>query len=182
MQTSTIAAAVVIAAVIAIALKLKGQGTKPVKGERFIPRQPVTTQEQKMFWRLTEAFPAPDTAIHCQMAFSALVTAPKGTPRGRFDKKRADFVLTDKAFKVTAIIELDDSTHKGREEADEDRAGILINAGYRLQRYKSIPSVNELHRDLPDIAKSDEKLTEALAIVAQYKAASEQAKATPIKN
>jgi hypothetical protein len=169
-STTLITIGIVVIALIGIVLKLKNQKRVSQSKRNFEPRQPVTEREQTMFWRLTEAFPQPQTTIHCEMSFGALLNAPEGMYRGSFDRKKADFVLTNKGFKVIAIIELDDSTHRGREKEDQQREQMLTGAGYRVLRYKTIPSVEELHRDLPDIAQSDEKLLAALAIVAKYKA------------
>jgi very-short-patch-repair endonuclease len=112
---------------------------------------PLTKNEQPMFFRLVEAFP--DQIVLAQVAFSALVTTKDRATRNTFDRKIADFVICNKAFEVQAIIELDDSSHKGRELQDEKRISPLIQAGYKVLRYKMVPNIETLQKDLVILVK-----------------------------
>ena len=114
----------------------------------FGPKQLVTPHEQGMYWRLVNAFPAPEYIVLTQVSFGALLTAHDGASRYSFSQKRADFVLTNKHFKVLAMIELDDSSHKGRERQDSHRDAMLIEAGYKVLRYPRIPEIKQLLVDL----------------------------------
>lgn len=136
----------VLAAAAFIALKMPKNG-KAKKGT-FGPKPIATANEQKMFWRLVTAFPAPEYVVLTQVAFGAMLTAKGGASRNSFDRKIADFVVTNKGFKVLAAIELDDSSHKGKEEKDADRDAILIEAGYKVLRYATIPEIEKLQSDL----------------------------------
>jgi very-short-patch-repair endonuclease len=75
-----------------------------------------------------------------------LVTARDLATRSTFNRKVADFVLASKAFEVIAVIELDDASHRGREEHDSRRDLILDRAGYRVLRFKNVPNVDEVQR------------------------------------
>lgn len=128
-------------------LKGKGQGRTKEKGF-FEAKELATANEQGMFWRLVGALPMPEYVVLTQVSFGALLMAKDGASRYSFAQKRADFVVCNKGFKVLAVIELDDSSHKGNEQKDNDRDAMLIEAGYRVLRYKRIPEVAKLRADI----------------------------------
>jgi very-short-patch-repair endonuclease len=107
-------------------------------------RKLLTDREQPMFHRLQQAFP--EYFVLTQVAFSALITAKDMPTRATFNRKVADFVLTNKAFEVVAVIELDDASHRGREEHDSRRDSLLERAGYRVLRFKKVPDVDAVQR------------------------------------
>lgn len=114
-------------------------------------RKLLTDREQPMFHRLQQAFP--EYFVLTQVAFSALITAKEMPTRATFNRKVADFVLTNKAFEVIAVIELDDASHRGREEHDSRRDSLLERAGYRVLRFKHVPDVDAVQRAVrPPIA------------------------------
>lgn len=137
---------IVIAIAIQLIAKSKGLG-KAAKGE-FVKRAVATTNEQGMFWRLVECFPQPEYVVLTQVSFGALLNARNGASRYSFSQKRADFVLLDKSFKVLAVIELDDNSHKGREDNDMKRDAMLTQAGYKVVRYTRTPDKEKLLADL----------------------------------
>ncbi|AZP12368.1 DUF2726 domain-containing protein [Undibacterium parvum] len=129
-------------AIAIIAKKLKAKtATALIKA-----KIPLTKNEQPMFFRLVEAFP--DQIVLAQVAFSALVTTKERAARNTFDRKVADFVICNKAFEVQAVIELDDASHKGRELQDEKRIASLLQAGHKVLRYKTVPNIETLQKDL----------------------------------
>lgn len=141
----------VICAVLAeLAKKSKIGKKKEASGIRMLDpikaAVPLTVNEQPMYFRLVEAFPQYVTLA--QVAFSALLSCNDTATRNRFDRKRADFVLCTKAFNVVAVIELDDSSHWGREKEDADRDKLLKDVGYWVLRYKQVPDVAVLQRDI----------------------------------
>lgn len=107
--------------------------------------EPLTKHEQAMFFRLQEALP--NLVVLSQVSFGALLKARARATRNTFDRKRADFVICDRSLKVVAVIELDDSSHEGREKEDADRDALLTQAGYRVLRYKGVPSAERLQAD-----------------------------------
>jgi len=141
MKTVLIAlAALAVLALIAVAAVF---GKKPQKSKSPISKKDLLTKnEQPMYFRLVEAMP--EHIVLAQVAFSALLKTSTSAMRNRFDRKVADFVICDKTFKVIACIELDDSSHKGRERQDGERDRMLIEAGYRVIRYKKVPNVDEV--------------------------------------
>ena len=122
----------------------KGRAPRGSFGKRSL----ATANEQAMYWRLVECFPQPEHVVLAQVSFGALLTAKEGASRYSFSQKRADFVLADKSFKVLAVIELDDSSHKGRELQDGQRDDMLIQAGYKVLRYPRIPDAAKLRSDM----------------------------------
>lgn len=144
MKTSTQVWPWVLFAVVALVLvqiaiqSLRGGRGGKAKGQ-IRARKLLTDREQAMFHRLQQAFP--ESIVLAQIAFSALITAKDLPTRATFNRKVADFVLTNKAFEVLAVIELDDASHRGREDHDNQRDSLLERAGYRVMRFKNVPDV-----------------------------------------
>lgn len=128
-----------------VGLLMKKTGNKKGTGKIFA-KELLTKNEQPMYFRLVEALP--EHVVLAQVSFSALLTTRDMTARNRFDRKIADFVICTKAFKVIAAIELDDSSHNGRESKDAERDQLLTNAGYRVLRYKRVPDIDKLRADI----------------------------------
>jgi len=139
--------ALAVLAIAALLIAIKGKAGGRGKKGTFAARTLATANEQKMFWRLVEAFPAPEYLVLPQVSFGALLTAKGGASRYSFSQKRADFVLASKGFKVIAIIELDDNSHNGRGTEDASRDAMLTEAGYRVLRYTGIPDATRLLSD-----------------------------------
>ncbi|WP_448760960.1 DUF2726 domain-containing protein [Acinetobacter tandoii] len=116
------------------------------KRQQFYQKPLITAFEQKMFIRLNEALP--EHHILAQVAFSALITSHHFKIRQQFNRKVTDFVVLNRDMKVIAIVELDDPSHIGKEDEDQQRDAMLTEAGYTVFRYTSIPSARELRKDL----------------------------------
>ncbi|WP_151867797.1 DUF2726 domain-containing protein [Acinetobacter soli] len=135
---------IVFGAVVFVLAAQKGKkGTRernPIKGKRIL-----TMNEQPTFFRLREALP--EHIVLAQVAFSAFMTA-KGFPtRNLFSQKVADFVVLDKSLNIIAIVELDDSSHNGKEGRDADRDALVAEAGFRVIRYKRTPDFAQVQKD-----------------------------------
>jgi len=135
---------IIILAILSILKKGESKGgngkRNPIKGKRII-----TMNEQPTFMKLKEALP--EHIILAQVAFSAFMTAQGYTTRNLFNRKVADFVVLDKAFNLVAIVELDDSSHKGKEKIDAERDALIREAGFRVVRYKRTPELAQIHAD-----------------------------------
>jgi len=135
---------IIILAILSILKKEGNNGgngkRNPIKGKRII-----TMNEQPTFMKLREALP--EHIILAQVAFSAFMTAQGYTTRNLFNRKVADFVVLDKAFNLVAIVELDDSSHKGKEKIDAERDALIREAGFRVVRYKRTPELAQIHAD-----------------------------------
>lgn len=136
-----IVAVLIAAAVVGELAKKQALGS----AERPKRRWPLTKNEAAMYNRLVQVLP--DKVIFAQVSFGALLTARGRATRNRFDRKIADFVVCDKALQVLAVIELDDSSHRGRESKDAARDKLLIDAGYRVLRYPRIPNAEKVLAD-----------------------------------
>ena len=130
--------AIALVLVVAIAIKAKGTGAGSIQTKAKLV---LTKHEQAMYWRLRETFP--EAVVLAQVAFSSLITSAR-EHRNRYSQKTADFVLLERSMRVIAVIELDDSSHKGREHADAKRAALLETAGYRVVRFPRIPDIEAL--------------------------------------
>jgi len=123
---------------------------RPLNLDHIARNRLVTENECEFFQRLRTALP--HYHICTQVAFSALLKPASGITNseyfsilGRYSRKRADFVVCEPAtMDVIAIIELDDRTH--RKKDDDQRDELLHAAGYSIYRYPSHqkPSVEEL--------------------------------------
>ena len=115
--------------------------------KKYLPKRIITAYESRMYVRLKEAFPA--YHVLAQVAFSALITSHQLKIRNQFNRKVTDFVLLDASLRAIVIIELDDPTHLYKIKEDQFRDYMLNEAGYRVIRYTSIPSINQLQKDIP---------------------------------
>ncbi|MFZ3002139.1 MAG: DUF2726 domain-containing protein [Undibacterium umbellatum] len=115
----------------------------------------LSLRERPMYAQLVRAFPG--HVILAQVSFNALLETDDRATRNRYERKIADFVICTKAFGAIAIVELDDSSHDGREKADAVRDSFLTAAGYPVFRYRTIPEISRLHQDItPEAAKFDD--------------------------
>ena len=144
MQWFPILLLVLAAIVFALRLVLDRMG-----GAKFKLKSPLlSAPEQELFRRLVVALP--DHVVLAQVAFSQMIDVAGGSERENFRKrltarqKVADFVVCDKAFGVTAVIELDDSSHS--RARDQKRDAIVSEAGARTIRWRvsKLPTREEI--------------------------------------
>lgn len=136
-----IAGLLIVLMVVAAITQKGGAGSSEKPRRRWL----LTKNEAAMYNRLLQALP--DKVILAQVSFGALLTARSTATRNRFDRKIADFVVCDKALQVLAVIELDDSSHRGKESRDAARDKLLQNAGYRVIRYPRVPDSEKVRAD-----------------------------------
>lgn len=106
----------------------------------------ISYHEKTMFKELRES--VPECYIFVQVCLGAFLrTSSQGT-RNKFDSKIADYVVTNDRFEVLAVIELDDSSHKGKEKQDAERDAMISEAGYKVLRYPFVPSRHQLRVDI----------------------------------
>lgn len=142
---------VLLAAVIKAVAPVRG---KKKKGPLFA-KMPLSKNEQPMYFRLVEAFP--NDVVLTQVSFNALVDRKikHWSERSDFNRLSADFVVCTKAFEVRAIIELDDSSHKNRIQQDANRDALLVEAGYKVLRYKRMPETAQVQNDIGQVQSID---------------------------
>ena len=72
---------------------------------------------------------------------------------GKIAQKSVDYVICKKDMTVTLAIELDDGSHKGREQADADKSKALEDAGVTLIRWhvKGMPDVEQIKRQVAEV-------------------------------
>ncbi|MDO8416495.1 MAG: DUF2726 domain-containing protein [Agitococcus sp.] len=125
----------------------------------FFPKPVLTPNEIQFFKTLQIALP--QYIVLAQVAMGALLTArqpAKGENafkyRGKFSQKIVDFVVLDTRCQVITLIELDDSTHDRKKDADRD--AITAEAGYPTIRYqsKNKPSTAKILQDVLPFVKN----------------------------
>lgn len=142
---------VIVVAIIAFILFAKSnknnenqQSTKnhsPIK-----PSYIMTAHEKTMFGEIMQA--VPECFIFPQVSLGAILRTSSQATRNKFNRKIADFVITDRAFNILAIIELDDKSHDGKEQKDAERDAMLKEAGYKVLRYRVMPNKQQLRNDI----------------------------------
>lgn len=120
------------------------QGKAPPEKPRMKPL--LTPREREMFNLLTKTFPG--SAVLAQVSGGALLKASTKGVRNKFDRKQIDFALLRPDLTVLALIELDDSSHKGKEADDAARDEMFLQAGYSVLRVANIPSSEVSLRDM----------------------------------
>lgn len=132
-------------AAVAIML-IKRQRLLQHRGAHSIrPRCVINTHEQPTFLRLKKALP--DCYILAQVSHATLVSALSASIRDKINQNHADFVVLDHKFKVVAIIDLDDASHKGALERSTARNKYLLQAGYRVITYTATPDIELIKAD-----------------------------------
>ena len=68
--------------------------------------------------------------------------------RGRYKARRSDFALMDRNGSVVLVIEIDDASHRGREEKDAARDSVVGMAGVNTLRVPGgrLPDTTEMRR------------------------------------
>lgn len=138
---------IVLALFIIALVILGGKEKKPKQQHTPIYSKAILTRRELQFFSvLQEALP--QVYIFPQVSFSAILNTKGFYTRSQFNRKIADFVLCDSNLKIVAIIELDDSSHKGREKQDAARDAMLNEAGYPVLRYAQIPLSAQIRKDM----------------------------------
>ncbi|HAS6629936.1 DUF2726 domain-containing protein [Vibrio parahaemolyticus] len=97
----------------------------------------ATENERKLYFALQKALPS-EYIIHSQVSLMALVKPVNFKHNSRTWAKRMDFVITDKATKVLAVIELDDSTHNWKKRQERDQyVNEALEGHHKLVRFST---------------------------------------------
>lgn len=90
--------------------------------------------------------------VLAHVSFDALLTTKFAHTRRKYQGLVADFVVLDQQLQVLAIIEIADESYVNRLHLKHYQDSLLELAGYRVLRYSSIPTEQELREDLlPDL-------------------------------
>lgn len=79
----------------------------------------TTINERKLYFALQKAIDS-KYIVHSQVSLIALVEPLSFKDNSKSWAKRMDFVITDKATKILAVIELDDSSHSSEKRKKRD--------------------------------------------------------------
>lgn len=120
--------------------KVTSTGDTPIYAKRL-----MTEHEKTMFTQLKGL---PGCHIFCQVSLGAILRTKSWKTRNKFSQKIADFVVTDQNLNILAVIELDDKSHDNKQEQDNARDNMLKAAGYKVLRYRTVPSQEQLTHDI----------------------------------
>ncbi|MEJ2792885.1 DUF2726 domain-containing protein [Iodobacter sp. LRB] len=129
-------------------LKVKAQGVDTAGVWPFYAKNPLTTPEQVLYFRLLKAMP--EHIVLAQVQLSSLLGIKKGNNYrawlNRINRMSADFVVCNKDSSIVAVIELDDASHQrqDRQLADAKKDKALSSAGISVIRWQA--------KNLPDEA------------------------------
>jgi hypothetical protein len=142
-------------------LKAKVQGATEDGAWPFYAKNPLTTPEQVLYFRLLQAMP--EHIVLAQVPLSCLLGVKKGNNDrswlNRINRMSADFVVCNKDASIVAVIELDDATHQrqDRQLADAKKDKALSSAGIRVIRWqaKAMPDEAEIRAALRPVMTID---------------------------
>ncbi|ESK55925.1 DUF2726 domain-containing protein [Acinetobacter tjernbergiae] len=110
----------------------------------------LNISEQITLMRLQAVLPRHTILAH--VSFDALLTTKYAHTRRKYQGLVADFVVLDQQHQVLAIIEIADESYVNRLHQKHYQDSLLELAGYRVLRYSSIPTEQELRENLvPDL-------------------------------
>jgi len=104
----------------------------------------ATENERKLYFSLQKAL-TNKHMIHSQVPLIALVEPVDFKHNSKSWAKRVDFVITDTATKVIAVIELDDSTHNQKKRVERDN---YVN--YALKGHHPLVRINTENFYVPE--------------------------------
>lgn len=148
--------AILIVAFVVIVKRL-ASGRTPSKDFTVRRRQFLTPRETEAFRLLLPIAASSDLHVCPQAAMdSYLRFEGEGgfRERGRYKARRSDFAFMDRTGNVVLVVEIDDASHRGREEQDAARDEVVRMAG--------IPTVRIPAGRLPAAAEMQRILREAL--------------------
>lgn len=125
---------------------MKGKTQKTVKNSPITKNRFITEHEKTMFNELRQS--VPECHIFVQVSFGALLKTNTWATRNTFNRKIADYVITDRFFNILAVIELDDKSHDTKQQQDAERDAMLKEAGYKVLRYRYMPDKQKLRSDI----------------------------------
>jgi hypothetical protein len=136
--------ALILAGAIVVAgiMFMYARSRKAAKESAYVPRRPLKSYEQTLYWRLVKALP--DHAVLAQICMNRCV-AVKGRNAATLARENLDFVICNKALRILAVIEIEDESrpltdHRRNIEWLKEEA--LDAAGIRLIKCSptSLPS------------------------------------------
>ncbi len=114
----------------------------------------ATENEKKLLFTLQKVLNKDKYLIHCQTSLIAIVDPINFKDKSRAYSKRMDFVITDTATKILAVIELDDSSHSQPKRIKRDKyVNDALNTHHPLIRIPTNKFYNP--REIADILEKN---------------------------
>ena len=122
------------------------------------PTALLNRPEAKLFRMLEHRLPA-GYRLHAQVSYGAMFVLEDTAAYARINRRRADMVITDKAFEVVAVIEYQGAGHAGftarsalrSRRADQIKRQALSDAGLRLVEVRGEVSAESVRRVLEEV-------------------------------
>lgn len=119
----------------------KKKATGEITGKRM-----MTANEINLYEKLRNYLP--NYIIFSQVSFSAFLNSKDYATRSTFNRKFADFVILDRNYEIVCLVELDDASHRNKEEKDKKRDELCNKAGYQVVRFPSQPNMGQIENKL----------------------------------
>lgn len=127
----------------------------------FHSKPPLSQREATCYWALANHLNGHYIVLP-QVAFSAFLRVEGGDSKSNYRRfatmrqKVADFLIVRSDFSIVALIELDDSTHANKKEADQQRDAAIKQAGIRVFRIPKVPHADQVQRLCDVLLKLDQ--------------------------
>ena len=128
------------------------------EGPVLRPKALMNRPEAKLFRMLEHRLPA-GYRLHAQVSYGAMFVLEDTAAWARINRRRADMVITDKAFEVLAVIEYQGAGHAGftarsalrSRRADQIKRQALSDAGVRLVELRGEVSAKSVRGVLDEV-------------------------------
>lgn len=125
----------------------------------FVRGRFLSPHEIEMFKLLLVVVPA-GWHVFTQVSLGQMLQATGGNKfendglRFKVAQKAADFVICQPDLSIALVVELDDRTHLGKEDKDNERDAFLLQAGIPTKRYFHVPPVDHLREYIAVFTKA----------------------------
>jgi very-short-patch-repair endonuclease len=147
MKTTDILIYSVIAAFLLVAVLFGNRKrTKTAPQREYVTTPVLSPPEQVLYFRLRDELA--DYIILCQVSMHRVIR-PKKRDKSAFNaisQKAIDFVICRKDFSTVCVVELDDDSHRAKEEKDRSRDAYMTSAGIQTIRWsvRSMPAASDI--------------------------------------
>lgn len=129
--------------------KVEPVATASLSPSHFVRGRFLSPHEIEMFKLLLDVVPA-GWHVFTQVSLGQMLQATGGNKfendglRFKIAQKAADFVICLPDMSIALVVELDDVTHLGKEDKDNERDAFLLQAGIPTKRYFHVPPMDHL--------------------------------------
>ena len=126
------------------------EASEPINIKESYKSKYILTANEYKFYKVLKAITADKNLIICPKIglkdlFEVTNKNNYMSAFGKIAQKHVDFTICDSSLHVLGAIELDDISHKEREESDRFKNELFKSAGIKLIRIKAYPDYTETY-------------------------------------